>query len=71
MFSGFGPVGREKVVLPVQTGEVTHYIARRLAPNAHILAIDVSEENIHIARTLFENARVTYRKGDVLSASVE
>lgn len=45
-------------------------LARRVAPTATILAVDISENNIRLATTLYSHPHVTYRHVDILDGPV-
>jgi SAM-dependent methyltransferase len=58
------------LVVGCGSGEGALILARH-ARGARILAVDLSAENIRIARALFSHERIHYRKADVLSDALE
>lgn len=58
---------RTVLVIGSGSGQAAHYIATRLAPAAKVLAVDISGENLRLARALFDHPRIEYRKVDVIT----
>jgi SAM-dependent methyltransferase len=52
-------------------GDLAHHIASRVAPAAQVLATDISDEAVDIARRLHAHRRVTYRVLDAVTDAVE
>lgn len=64
--------GTESVlVVGCGSGLGAHYIATRVAPRARILAVDISAQNIALARALYPHPRIEYRKLDVITEPLE
>ena len=67
--------------IPVQTksilvvgcgsGRDAWELVERVAPQAEVLAVDISGNNIRIAETLFYHPRVTYKMVDILEDDIE
>lgn len=53
------------------SGEGSHFIANRVAKNAKILAIDISSENIRLAKALFQHPNIVYSQVDVITDPIE
>jgi SAM-dependent methyltransferase len=62
---------RSMLVIGSGSGQAAHYIAARLAPQAKVLAVDISGENLRLASAVFSHPRVEYRKVDVISDPLE
>lgn len=58
---------RSVLVIGFGSGQAAHYIVTRLAPHAKLLAVDISSENLRLARALFDHPRIDYRKLDVIN----
>ncbi len=54
------------LVVGCGSGQTAHFIAARVARDARVLALDISEKNISIATSLFSHKRVEYLVGDIL-----
>jgi len=54
------------LVVGCGSGQSAHFIATRVARAARVLALDISEKNISIARSIFSHKRVEYLVGDIL-----
>ncbi|MGH8247327.1 MAG: class I SAM-dependent methyltransferase, partial [Gammaproteobacteria bacterium] len=59
------------LVIGCGSGQGAHYIATRVAKQANVLAIDISAENLRLARALFPHPRIEYRKVDVVAEHLE
>jgi SAM-dependent methyltransferase len=59
------------LVIGCGTGEAARCIAARIAPSSHVLAVDISGENLRLARLLHPHPRVTYAQLDVLTATLD
>lgn len=55
------------LVIGCGSGHAPFFIAQKVAPRARILAVDISPENIGVARSLFRHKRIEYRRLDVLA----
>jgi len=64
---------RAKAVLVIGcgSGQGVHFIASNVAKNAKLLAVDISRENLRLARTLFSHPRIEYRKADITVDRIE
>ncbi|MCK4789481.1 MAG: class I SAM-dependent methyltransferase [Desulfobacteraceae bacterium] len=51
-------------------GANVHYIARRIAPHAKIMGVDISRKNIEIAKILFDRKNITFQCFDVTKESI-
>lgn len=58
------------LIIGCGTGEIAFYLAKKVAKMAKILALDISTENINIAKSLFQHPRIEYKVADILSTSV-
>lgn len=59
------------LVIGCGSGQGAHFIATSVAPNARLLAIDLSSENLRLAQSLFPDQRIEYRKVDVTRDAIE
>ena len=62
---------RRILVIGCGSGEGAHYLARRAAPRACVVAVDISPANIALARRLFAHPRVAYRVADAVEGAIE
>lgn len=58
---------RRILVIGSGSGYATRFIARKVAPHARILAVDISDANIAVARSTFAHRRVEYKRLDVVN----
>lgn len=59
------------LVVGCGSGQEAHHIATRVARGAEVLAVDISEERLNIARVLFPHRRIRYQRLDVLRDRIE
>jgi SAM-dependent methyltransferase len=62
---------RSVLVIGSGSGQAAHYIATRLAKEARLLAIDISDANLRLAHAVFDHPRIEYRKVDVTCDPLE
>jgi SAM-dependent methyltransferase len=53
------------------SGQGAHFIAKRVASNAKIIALDISSENIAMAKALYPHSNIKFIEHDVLSYDIE
>lgn len=53
------------LVIGCGSGQGAHFIATRVAKEAKILAVDISPENLRLARAVFSHPNITYFQADV------
>lgn len=53
------------LVIGSGSGQAVHFIASKVAPNAKVLAVDISANNLELGKTLFSHQNVEYRKIDI------
>jgi 2-polyprenyl-3-methyl-5-hydroxy-6-metoxy-1,4-benzoquinol methylase len=56
---------RAVLVIGCGSSQACHYIAHSVAPHANVLGVDISSENIRVAKRLFASSRIEYRQVDV------
>ena len=59
------------LVIGSGNGHSAHVIAKRIARKASVLAVDISDRNINIAKALFPHRRITYRRTEVVEDALE
>lgn len=59
------PETRRVLVIGCGSGQGAHHIATRIATEARVLGVDISESNLRLASALFAHERVEYRRMDV------
>ncbi len=59
------------LVIGCGSGEGAYFIATKIAKNAEVLAVDISSECVRLAKVLFSNDRIIYRKADIVTESIE
>lgn len=59
------------LVIGCGSGEGAYSIAKSIARNAKVVALDISSENITMAKALFRHDNITYLELDVLSGGIE
>lgn len=59
------------LVIGCGSGRDAWELVKRVAPKAKVLAVDISENNIRIAETLFKHPRVKYKIIDILEDDIE
>ncbi len=62
---------RSVLVIGCGSGQGSHYLATHVAPQANILAVDISAENLRLAGALFPHPRVEYRKVNVVEDALD
>ncbi|MGH7162658.1 MAG: class I SAM-dependent methyltransferase [Planctomycetota bacterium] len=62
---------RSVLVVGCGSGESARHVARRIAQRARVLAVDISGQNLRLARALHSHPRVEYRKLDVVAEPLE
>ena len=55
------PDTKRILVIGCGSGQGTHFIAKWVAKQAQILAVDISSENLRLAQCLFSHPRIEYR----------
>ena len=58
------------LVIGSGSGQGAYFIATRVVRSATILAVDISSENLGIARTIFPHPRIEYRKADITTCAL-
>jgi SAM-dependent methyltransferase len=58
-------------VIGCGSGQGAHFIASRITKNAKILAVDISSENLRLARDVYNHPRIEYRQIDVTRDPLE
>jgi len=59
------------LVVGCGNGAVARRLAARVAPRARVLALDLSGENVDVARRFFGHPRVEFRRADIIRDRVE
>lgn len=59
------------LVIGCGSGQGAHFIATNVAVNAKVLAVDISTENLRLARSVFEHPQIEYRQVDVTADPLE
>lgn len=59
------------LVIGCGSGQGTHFIAKWIAKKAQILALDISSENLRLARSLFSHTRIEYHQVNVVTEVIE
>ncbi|RJX16610.1 MAG: class I SAM-dependent methyltransferase [Desulforudis sp.] len=65
------PAASNILVIGSGSGEGVFFIAKNIAKHARLLALDISSENISMAKALFPHKNITYQEQDVLTGGVE
>jgi SAM-dependent methyltransferase len=71
-FSRAIPVDTKSVlVIGCGSGQGAHFIATTIARNARVLGVDISSENLRLARQVFSHPRIEYRQVDVIVDEID
>lgn len=66
-FQGFIPVSAKRIlIVGCGSGEVAYFLATNLPQKPEIVALDLSDEAIQLARTCFSHPSISYRQGNCL-----
>jgi SAM-dependent methyltransferase len=69
--SAIPPATTGVLVIGCGAGESARFVAAKVARRSHVLATDISGENLRLARALHPHPRVTYKKLDILTDDID
>ena len=59
------------LIIGCGSGQAAHFIVTKIAPNARLLGVDISSENLRLARNVFSSPSIEYRQLDVTADSID